>query len=409
MIHSAMTKTYAADVTIVGAGPVGSALALALAQGGLSVLLVDYQASGSKTPTLRDGRGYALSLATTRMLEVLGVWNDVKDDASPINDIWVNEDKSPFFLHFDHKDVSTYPMGYLVESDPLLAALRDRVTGEPQITFLSGERAIAFKDHQNAIALTLESGSKITSSILIASDGKASTLRSLAGIQTFDWDYDQTAIVCRVAHEKPHDQIAFEVFQPAGPLAFLPLSGNVSSLVWTEKPSVATLLLSMDETAFAAHLYNRFPHLGPLKVLTPRRAFPLKALLAKSFVQGRLALVGDAAHGMHPVAGQGLNVGFKDVAVLAELIVTHHRLGLDIGRPEVLSVYHRKRFTESLSFLAATHSLVRLFSNSIPPLRLVRTFGLGLVNCLPFLKGFFTKRAMGLSDPTPKLMLGERL
>jgi len=268
-----------------------------------------------------------------------------------------------------------------------------------------------FSAGPQSTAISLSDGSSLEARLLIACDGVRSALRDMAGIKTVHWNYDQSGIVTTVEHERPHEGCAEEHFLPSGPFAVLPLKGNRSSLVWTERTADADRLVAADDLVFEEELERRFGHkLGPVRPVGPRRAFPLGLTLARSFVAPRFALAGDAAHGIHPISGQGLNLGFKDVAALAETVVEADRLGLDIGSLNVLDRYQSWRRFDTLRMGVTTDVLNRLFSNDVGPIRVMRDFGLGVVDRLPGLKSYFIGQAAGTTDAgAPRLLAGEAL
>ena len=267
-----------------------------------------------------------------------------------------------------------------------------------------------FEPAPGKLAVRFSDGSAAAARLLVAADGARSTIRERAGIQSFGWNYDQSGIVTTVSHERDHNGRAEEHFLPAGPFAVLPLKGRRSSIVWTEKAGEADRIVALSDEQFHVELEKRFGlRLGDIKVAGPRRAYPLSLSVARSFVADRLALIGDAAHVIHPIAGQGLNMGLRDVAALAEAIVDGARLGLDPGDATVLDRYQRWRRFDTMSMGVATDGLNRLFSNRSDVLRLVRDVGLGLVERAPVLKDMFIREAAGLTGEVPKLLRGEAL
>jgi 2-octaprenyl-6-methoxyphenol hydroxylase len=331
-------------------------------------------------------------------------------DAAPILEIRVADDNAPLFLHYDHRDVGDHPLGWIVENRTLRQALLMRASELPRLRHLA-PLTVADVERSSAGALVrLADGRAISARLVAAADGKTSPLRQAAGIRTITWSYPQTGIVATVRHERPHEGVAVEHFLPAGPFAILPLTGNRSSIVWTERADLAPRLLALPEPEFAAELRRRFgDFLGDLEIVGPRWSYPLSFLHAESYIAERLALVGDAAHVIHPIAGQGLNLGLRDVAALAEVLVDARRLGLDIGDSQVLARYERWRRLDNWMLSAATDSLNRLFSNAIPPVKLARDLGLAAVHRLPPLKRLFMRHAMGVMGELPRLVRGEAL
>jgi 2-octaprenyl-6-methoxyphenol hydroxylase len=400
------------DVAIAGGGMVGLTLALALAQGGLRVVVADPLTADQVLDERFDGRVSALAFATVRMLRALGLWEALLKDAQPINDIVVTDGElggrpSPFSLHFDHREIGEV-LGYIVENRHIRRALLRAVAAQGAVTFLPGTAANGFAVAESASTLSLSDGRRIESPLTVAAEGRESQLRDSQGIRTVSWDYPQIGIVTTVAHERPHKGVAYEHFLPAGPFAILPMRENRSSLVWTEETSEARRLIGLDEAGFTAALRLRFgAHLGDVRPIGPRWSYPLRLQLARNYVGHRFALVGDAAHTIHPIAGQGLNLGLKDVAALAETVLDAARLGLDVGRADVLERYERWRRFDSLVLAAATDGLNRLMSNSIPPLRWVRDAGLGVVDMIPPLRQFLMRHAGGDVGVLPRLFKGE--
>jgi 2-octaprenyl-6-methoxyphenol hydroxylase len=401
------------DLLIGGAGFAGLALAIALRQGlgeGLSVTVVD--------PTLvatpsNDPRASAIAAAARRLFEAIEVWDAVAADAQPILDMVVTDSKlddavRPTFLTFGGDVEPGEPFAHMVENRHLIDALVKKakeVGVDLRMDTVSG-----FEHAANAIEVQLASGETISARLLVGADGARSKIREQAGIASHGWNYDQSAIVTTVAHEREHNGRAEEHFLPAGPFAILPLKGKRSSIVWTETAREAERMVALADDEFHAELEKRFGlQLGDLKVVGPRRAFPLGLFTARSFIAERLALVGDAAHIIHPIAGQGLNMGLRDVAALAEAIADAARLGLDIGDAQVLERYQRWRRFDTMTMGVATDGLNRLFSNSSDVLRLVRDLGLGMVERIPALKRVFIREAAGFTGDVPKLLRGEAL
>lgn len=398
------------DVVIVGAGLVGATLACALAQGGIEVALVDREDPARGLEAGFDGRASALALTSQRLLGALGLWARLADNAAPILDIRVSEARSPLFLHYDSRAGGEEPFGYMVENRHLRRALAEHLPAHSRIRLLAPVRVGRLERTGAGVVARLADGRAIAAPLAVGADGRTSEIRTGAGIRVTAWDYGQVGIVCTVAHERSHDFVAHEHFLPAGPFAILPLLENRSSIVWTERADLAPAIMALDDAEFLFELERRFgDFLGRLRVVGPRWAYPLSLQFAETAIAERLALVGDAAHAMHPIAGQGLNMGLRDVAALAEVLVDARRLGLDIGAAAVLARYQRWRRFDNTLMLAMTDGLNRLFSNDVGPLRLARNLGLGLVNLLPPLKTFFTRHAMGVVGELPRLMRGEAL
>jgi len=405
-------STLHKDVAIAGGGMVGMTLALALAKGGLDVAVADPFTRAEMEDARFDGRVAALAFASVRMLKVLGVWERLEKDAQAIDDILVNEGTlgkgpMPFSLHFDHREIGE-PLGHIVENRHIRQALLASAEAEGRIHFLPGRSAAALAIETQSAALTLSDGTVIEAPLAIAAEGRDSPLRESQGIAVVGWDYGQTGIVTTAAHERPHNGVAYEQFLPTGPFAILPMTGNRSSLVWTEKTNEARRIVALPEAEFTAELIKRFGnHLGEVRAVGPRWSYPLKLYLARAYVKERFALAGDAAHTIHPLAGQGLNLGLKDVAALAETVLDAARLGQDYGRLGVLSRYERWRRFDSVTLAVVTDSMNRLFTNDFPPLKLARDLGLGVVDRIPPLRRFFMRHAGGDLGTLPRLLKGE--
>jgi len=400
-----------ADILVVGGGLVGGPLACALAQSGLSVALIDGEVPDATLAPAFDGRASAVALAPQRMLAAIGLWPDIEPLAAPIRHIRVSDGASPLFLHYDHRDVGEDSFGWIVENRALRQAILKGVARHSdRITFLAPVRMTDLARNPSDVVATLSDGRTVRARLAVAADGRGSPVRESARIGVTSWPYNQTAIVCTVAHSLPHGDAAQEHFLPAGPFAILPLTGQRSSVVWTEKAHLVPAILAQDEAAFQRELESRFgDYLGELTLEGPRFSYPLTLQFANAYTAHRLVLIGDAAHGMHPVAGQGMNMGLRDVAALAELLVEAKRLGQDLGDAQILARYGRWRRFDNLLMLGLTDGLVRLFSNDVAPVKLARDLGMAAVNRVPPLKRFFMKHAMGTVGELPKLLRGEAL
>lgn len=400
------------DVLIVGGGLNGPALALALAQGGLSVTVVDALPVDTLTDTEFDGRGYALALASQRLLSAIGLWQGIAEQAQPILEIKVTDGHagtgpSPFVLEFDHAEIEEGPMGFMIEDRFLRRAFLEAMQAAPDITLLAGQTVVAQEVQPGAMTVTLANGQTLTTRLLVGGDGRRSGTAQRAGIKRTGWDYGQTALVCAIGHEKPHLGIAHQFFMPPGPLAILPLPGNRSSIVWSETHARAAEIQALDDTGYMAALHPRFgDFLGDIHLAGARFSYPLNLTLANSFIAERLALIGDAAHGVHPIAGQGLNLGLRDVGALAEVLIDAKRRGEEIGAADVLERYQRWRRWDTATLAAATDGINKLFSNDNPLLRGLRDLGLGAVNAMPGLRRSFIREAAGLNGDLPRLMKG---
>jgi 2-octaprenyl-6-methoxyphenol hydroxylase len=402
-------------VLIGGGGFAGLALAIALRQAlgdSFKVVLAD--------PALRkshggDMRASAIAAAARRLFETIGVWADVAADAQPILDMVVTDSKlqdvmRPTFLTFGGEVAPGEPFAHMIENHALIDALTRHA--EAAGVELRASAVAEFQHRQGppAIDVVLADGETIAANLLVAADGARSAIREAAGIQSFGWDYGQSGIVTTVAHERDHGGRAEEHFLPAGPFAILPLKGRRSSIVWTEEAREADRIVALPDDGFHAELERRFGlKLGDINAIGPRRAYPLGLSVARSFVAERITLVGDAAHVIHPIAGQGLNLGLRDVAALAEAIVDAARLGLDPGGATVLERYQRWRRFDTMAMGVTTDGLNRLFSNRSDALRLLRDVGLVVVDRLPMLKDVFIREAAGLTGEVPKLLRGEAL
>jgi len=407
------------DVLIGGAGFAGLALAIALRQGlapSFSVTVADPALAG----TAKDGRASAIVAAARRLFETIGVWQTI--EAQPILDMVVTDSRladvvRPVFLSFDGDVEPGEPFAHMVENGPLLAALAAKAKDEGVALRPAAVTDLKFATDRatDRAHVRLSNGDMLAARLLVAADGAHSAIRARAGIASHGWSYGQSAIVTTVAHERDHHGRAEEHFLPAGPFAILPLTrdaavGHRSSIVWTEEAQEAARIVALPDAEFHTELERRFGlHLGEIAAVGPRRVHPLGLSVARAFIADRLALVGDAAHVIHPVAGQGLNMGLKDVAALAEVIVDAVRLGLDPGTLAVLERYQRWRRFDTMAMGIATDGLNRLFSNQSDVLRLVRDVGLGLVDRLPALKHLFIREAAGLVGEVPKLLRGEAL
>ncbi len=412
-----MTEPQRVDVCVVGAGPVGGTLACLLASAGLSVAVIDRAPLPPMEHPDFDGRAYAVAAGSRLVLERAGLWDRLPFPPGPIRDIRVSDGKvgrpaSRLFLHFDSRDAKPDPQlnagtagaepafGWMVEARSLRMAINARMAELPGITVFAPAVAHVTRD-ADAAHIRIEGGPDITAALVIAAEGRNSALRDEAGIRVTRLPYGQTGIVFAVAHTVPHHGVALEHFLPGGPFAQLPMAGtdgapDLSAIVWTERDAVAKTLLAMDDTQFCREVARRLgPHLGEIRIMGKRWSYPLGALHAERYVDTRMALVGDAAHGVHPIAGQGLNLGFQDVGALGSLLADAHAAGADLGAPALLSRYQAKRRPAVLLMLAATDTLDRLFSTNNPVMRLARDIGIAGVHRMPRLKRLFMRRAMG--------------
>ena len=403
------------DIAIIGGGLNGPALALALSRAGLRVAVIDAQPAQTFENAAFDGRAYALALTSVRLMEGIGIWPDIADDAQPMLEIKVTDGRagtgpSPMFMHFDHAEIEEGPMGQMVEDRHLRRALLKAAAADPAITMMNDTRVTGQSVAPTGITLTLEGGKTLRARLAVGADGRASGTAERAGIKRVAWSYGQTALVCVVDHEKPHHGIAHQFFMPPGPLAILPLTGNRSLIVWSEASANAAAINALPDAQYLEVLRPRFgSFLGELSLTGPRYSYLLGLSLAHSMTASRVALLGDAAHGVHPIAGQGLNAGLRDVAALAEVIADAVRRGEDPGNDAVLARYQEWRRFDNASLALATDSFNRLFSNDNALLRLARDMGMAAINALPGLRRTFIREAAGLTGDLPRLMRGKPL
>lgn len=403
--------TYDADILIVGGGLNGCALALALSASGLDITIVDSLPRGTRNAPDFDGRSYALALASIRVLDGIGLWPRVAEHAQPMlrivaSDGRPGEGAAPFFLQFDHTEIEEGPMGHMLEDRFLRPALLDAVD-QAGVKHLSGESVVSQDIDAHGALVTLASGKSLRARLLVGCDGRNSGTAKRAGIRRTGRDYGQTGLVCAIEHELPHDGAAHQFFMPAGPLAILPLPGNRSSIVWSETTARAAEIHAMDDAAYLDVLRPRIGTFrGAIELAGKRYSYPLTLTIANQFVATRLALVGDAAHGIHPIAGQGLNLGLRDIAALAEVVTDAARRGEDIASPVVLARYQQWRRFDTMLMAVGTDSVNRLFSNDNPVLRGMRDIGLGVVGATPWLRRACIREAAGLTGDMPRLMRG---
>lgn len=403
------------DIVIAGGSFAGLSLALALARAdkAIRVAVIDRTPPEDAVKAQSDGRATALSAASQKLFAALGVWEAVKDTAQPmvrmeITDSGLKSVIRPNLLHFDSELRPGKPAAFMIENHLLRAALVEQAGKQAGIDFRAPETVMGFETGDGGLDISLGGGGVLKAGLLVAADGRRSALRKQAGIKTTGWSYGQVGIVATIAHAKPHDGLAIQHFLPAGPFAILPLTGNRSSIVWSEEAEFGRAIVGGSDEAFLAEVEARFGvRFGTISLAGPRAAFPLDFHLARGFVAERIALVGDAAHGVHPLAGQGLNIGLRDVAALAEVVVDARRIGLEPGAPQTLQRYERwRRFDSAFSGLAMD-GLNRLFSNDNGPVRALRSLGLGLVDRAPRLKQFFVHEAAGMTGEVPLLLRGE--
>jgi 2-octaprenyl-6-methoxyphenol hydroxylase len=430
-----MRRNSHPEIAIVGGGMVGMTLAAATAGAGIPTTLIEAEPLPSMTEATYDGRSSAIAYGSQQVLAGIGAWDSLREDASPIREIRVSDGgwrsslaqtahESPFFVHYNSRDLpagaiasgAQPPFGWIVENRAIRRGLLKRLAETPNLTHIAPARVAEVQFQSGGAALRLQDGSEIRARLVVAADGRTSSVRRYAGIGVKEFGYNQTAIVCTVAHERDHHGVAHENFLPAGPFAMLPMTDSNgtdadglhrSSIVWTEDPRIVSWLLSLDDASLGSEIERRFgTTLGTLRPIGPRFSYPMRLLLADAYAKDGAVLVGDAAHAIHPVAGQGFNLGVRDVAALAEALVDGHRLGLDIGSLAVLENYARWRRFDNLLLTGFTDGLVRLFSNDLPPVRLARDLGFFAFNLAKPLKRMAMRHAMGVVGDLPRLVRG---
>jgi len=398
-----------ADVLIVGGGMVGATLACALGDTPLKVILLE---AGSGQHTLPEQgfelRVSAITRASQRIFETLGVWEKIAAyRISPYRDMHVWDATGSGVIHFDSAELGEANLGHIIENNVISMALYERLSAFENVELITNSQFHQINTTPENASVTLTSGETIKTKLIIGADGGRSAIRQRFGIGVRGWDYDQTALVTYVKTERPHAETAWQRFLPTGPLAFLPLPEGYSSIVWSTDPEQAQELLAMDDKAFCQELAAAFDHtLGMIESTGPRATFPLRFFIANNFIGERLALVGDAAHTIHPLAGQGVNLGLADVASLAEVLVDALAAGRDIGSAKVLRRYERWRRADSLSLFVAMDGIKRLFGSDVPALRWLRNFGLNLTHKAPPVKNHIVRSAMGLVGSLPRLSKG---
>ncbi len=417
-VMAGVKKQMKPDVVIAGGGINGAVLALGLARIGLAVVVVD-KGAGKAQP---DGRAYALNLGVQRMLTVFGVWDDLQAHAEPILDMKISDAKggirgdangagiSPFYLHFNRAMMEGEALGFLIEDAPLRGVLSKAVDKHPLITVLSNTQVCGQTLTNGGVEISVSPNKTIHAKLLIGCDGRDSKVAKNAGIVRIGWDYPQSALVCALSHSKPHHGTAHQIFTPNGPLAVLPLRGNRVSIVWTQERNRAALIHGLDDAGYLAALRETLgDFLGEVALDGTRGTYPLGLALTESFVRARVALVGDSAHGIHPLAGQGLNLGLFDSAALCQVLFDAVQNGEDIGAVNVLNRYQVWRRFDTCAMALATDGLNRLFSNDVPLVRGIRGLGLGAINALPFAKQGFARLGAGAGAEVPRFMQGREL
>lgn len=408
---STAAQEITTEVVVLGGGLAGLSMAAALATAGVPVVCIDRDSPDRHAEDGFDIRTTAIAYASMKVLEGAGVWKHMEQQAGPILDIRVADQFSPLFVHYDHTDVTVdgknQPFGWILDNKDMRRALFARAAELPGLVHLAPAQATRIDRSRSGASVTLADGRVVKARLVVGADGRRSMARESAGIRVRRWAYDQSAMICTIRHSEPHNGVAVEHFMPNGPFAVLPMTGNRSSIVWSEKTSLVDMYLKLPDDQFIDELTRRSGgYLGDIEILTRREAWPLSVLLAERFIAERLALVGESAHAIHPIAGQGLNLGLRDVAALAEVIVDAYRLGLDVGSPEVLARFQRWRRFDTVLLAAVCDGLVHLFSNNIPPLRIARDVGMAVVNRLPPLKRFFMRHAMGVVGDLPRMIKG---
>jgi 2-octaprenyl-6-methoxyphenol hydroxylase len=424
-----MSVTQHYDIAIVGGGLTGGLAALALSARGFTCAVIDAGDPAAMRDAAFDGRTTAISYASARVFRRLELWDQIAPAAEAINDILVTDGRaksrfddgavSTFNLHFNSRELEDgTPLGWIVENRILRNVLFDAIEKNHAVTLFAPAKRADTKFNAGETVTVLEDGLSISAALVVAADGRHSSLRAEANIKTNQWRYPQTGIVATVAHERPHKGVAQELFLPAGPFAILPMTPvrergqtekNRSSLVWTERVEAAPAYMALDDESFRREIEKRFgPYLGAVEPAGPRWSYPLAFTLAQSYIAPRLALIGDAAHAIHPIAGQGYNLGVKDVAALADVLDEARALGLDIGHLAVLQNYQRWRRFDSAALALGTDLLNRLFSNDIAPLRVARDIGMGAVGKIIPLRKFFMRQAGADAGALPSLMARER-
>jgi len=405
-----MSETITVDVCVVGAGPVGGTLACRLAAAGVATVLVDRAALPPMEHPAFDGRAYAIAAGSRALLMAAGLWERLPDPPNPILDIRVTDGRvgrpaSPLHLHFDHREAGDAPFGWMVEARGLRRALNAHTRDLAHLRIFAPAEAVVERTPDGALA-RIVGGPSVACRLVIAAEGRESPLREAADIPVTRFDYSQIGIVCAISHELPHNDVALEHFLPSGPFAVLPMAPspdaeaggapNVSAVVWTERARIAETILRLDDARFTREIRRRLgQHLGSIRTVGRRWNYPLSAMLAHRYVDTRLALAGDSAHGIHPIAGQGLNLGFRDAIALTDLVIGAKAAGQDVGAAALLARYQRARRTDNLTMLAMTDGLDRLFSTNNPALRLARDLGIAAVDRTRPLKRAFMRRAMG--------------
>lgn len=409
-------KTVQADILIIGGGLAGLTQAAVLGEAGAEVIVVDREKPVSQLTENYDGRTTAISYASHQVLKAAGAWDAMRKDCEPILDIRVADGNAPLFLHFaTDTDANGEPFGWIIENRLLRHYLFENLKRLDTVTHLAPVEIKEFFSKPGSAGVVLKDGRRLEAPLLIGADGRASPTRKWLGIGIHEWSYKQNAIVCNVAHRHDHENVAVEHFMPAGPFAVLPMTRSEtgeyrSSVVWTVEEKQSARFLKLSPEKFDAELQKLFgEHLGDVRHVSKPMAYPLRLMHAKKYIGSRTALMAEAAHVIHPIAGQGLNLSMRDIAVLSEIIVDRLKLGLDIGAPAALQTYDRWRRTDTLLMAGFTDVLNRLFSNNLASVAVMRDLGIGIVDKIPPLKGFFARQAMGLGGKAPRIVREGRL
>jgi 2-octaprenyl-6-methoxyphenol hydroxylase len=398
-------KKLSHDVIIIGGGPAGLSMACLLGQKNYRVACIDREPPDIQALESFDGRTTAISCGSRQVLEAAGVWDHMSNKGCPIEIIEISDGDSPTLVTFDHRNVGQDAFGWIFENRDLRRALFAQANQDKNVDHIAPAQISNMESHPDHIAVTLSDGREFSASLLIGADGRQSTVREWAGIGNRAWSYEQHAVICTVRHTHPHKNIAIENFRPEGPFAVLPMNdddqGHRSSVVWSLHGPIKDSLLHASDEVFSTALNARFPDFyGSVKCVSKRAAYPLGLIHAHNYTAHRVALIGDAAHGIHPIAGQGLNLGFRDIACLAEVITSYD----DIGSAPCLAAFERKRRPDNMAMAATTDILNRLFSNNISPIKGLRRAGLRIVDKTKPVKKFFMKQAMGMGHSAPSLL-----
>ena len=398
------------DIIIVGGGLNGSLLAIAAAKIGFSTIVLDSKETHSDELSSFDARSYALAASSIRLLKNLDIFEDIRDCSQPILDIEILDGKlvqgpSQFSLHFDNNEIHDGPMGYIIEDRFIQKALFAKILASKRIDYKFDSIVIKHYRQGSYISVRLDNGQKLRTKLVVGADGRNSDIAKQAKIKKSGWRYKQNALVCAIEHEIDHKGLAWQYFLPSGPLAILPMTGNRSSIVWTEKTNDADAISLLDDNQYMEILNSRLgSFLGKSKLIGGRHSFPLELRIADRFIDDRLALIGDAAHSVHPIAGQGLNAGFKDVAVLAHVLQDSCQRGEDFGSLGVLKRYEEWRRFDSVQLAYSTDLFNRLFSNENEALQLIRNIGIKILDSIPAAKRNIIKEAAGITGELPRLM-----